>query len=164
MGGLLPNWGAHLLAASAPSTLPIPLERTASILNMRVLGFTALVAIFAGILSSSSPALRSSRANPIDIIKGRLIQLTFIGTHGDEDGLGPTVQNGVDWSESWSVLKKAVRPVQLPLALCRPFGIRSKARSPVQGNAPVDYSVFKRIMIQAATGALASMIWASRSC
>jgi predicted permease len=37
---------------------------------MRVLGFTALVAIVAGILSSLAPALRYSRANLIDIIKG----------------------------------------------------------------------------------------------
>src|SRR6266403_2838915 len=72
IGGLLANWGAHLLAASAPATLPIPLERTASILDMRVLGFTALVAIFAGILSSLAPALRYSRANLIDIIKGEI--------------------------------------------------------------------------------------------
>src|SRR5579859_784882 len=70
VGGLLADWGAHFLAASAPATLPIPLERTASILDMRVLGFTTLVAIFAGILSSLAPALRYSRANLIDIIKG----------------------------------------------------------------------------------------------
>ena len=70
IGGLLANGGAHLLAASAPATLPIPLERTASVLDMRVLGFTAVVAIFAGILSSLAPALRYSRANLIDIIKG----------------------------------------------------------------------------------------------
>jgi len=70
VGGLLANWGAGLLAASAPPTLPIPLERAASILDFRILGFTTLVAILAGILSSLAPALRYSRSDLIDVIKG----------------------------------------------------------------------------------------------
>jgi predicted permease len=37
---------------------------------MRILGFTALVAIVAGILSSMAPALRYSRPNLIDVLKG----------------------------------------------------------------------------------------------
>src|SRR6266404_5712103 len=70
IGGLVANWGAQLLAASAPPTLPIPLERATSILDFRILGFTALVAILAGILSSLAPALRHSRSDLIDVIKG----------------------------------------------------------------------------------------------
>lgn len=67
-------------------------------------------------------------------------QFLFIGTHGDEDGLGPTVQNGVDWSELWSVLKNAVRPVALWLGACH-SACAAKAWSPVQGYAPVNYIV-----------------------
>jgi putative ABC transport system permease protein len=70
VGGFLANWGAILLASSAPPTLPIPLERAASILDFRILGFTALVAILAGTLSSLAPALRYSRSDLIDVIKG----------------------------------------------------------------------------------------------
>jgi putative ABC transport system permease protein len=70
VGGFLANWGAKLLASSAPPTLPIPLERAASILDFRILGFTALVAILAGTLSSLAPALRYSRSDLIDVIKG----------------------------------------------------------------------------------------------
>jgi predicted permease len=69
VGGLLANWGARLLAASAPSTLPIPLERASSILDLRILAFTALVAIFAGILSSLAPALRYSRSDLVHLLK-----------------------------------------------------------------------------------------------
>jgi putative ABC transport system permease protein len=70
VGGFLANWGAKLLASPAPPTLPIPLERAASILDFRILGFTALVAILAGTLSSLAPALRYSRSDLIDVIKG----------------------------------------------------------------------------------------------
>jgi putative ABC transport system permease protein len=70
VGSFLANWGAKLLASSAPPTLPIPLERAASILDFRILGFTALVAILAGTLSSLAPALRYSRSDLIDVIKG----------------------------------------------------------------------------------------------
>ena len=70
VAGFLANWGARLLAASAPAVLPIPLERAASILDLRILGFTTLVAIFAGVLSSVAPAWRFYQANLIDVIKG----------------------------------------------------------------------------------------------
>jgi predicted permease len=70
IAGFLANWGAQLLAASAPSVLPIPLERASSILDMRILAFTAIVAICAGVFSSVGPAWRSSRSNLIDVIKG----------------------------------------------------------------------------------------------
>lgn len=70
IAGFLANWGAILLTASAPSVLPIPLERASSILDMRILAFTTIVAIFAGVLSSVAPAWRFYRSNLIDVIKG----------------------------------------------------------------------------------------------
>ncbi len=70
LGGLRARWGAQLLVASAPPTLPIPLERAPSILDPRILGFSVLVAIFAGILSSLAPALKYSRSDLINVIKG----------------------------------------------------------------------------------------------
>jgi predicted permease len=70
VGGLVANWGARLIVASAPATLPIPLERASSILDFRILGFAALVAIFAGVLSNLVPAFRYSRSDLIHVMKG----------------------------------------------------------------------------------------------
>jgi len=70
IGGLVSNWGARLISAAAPATLPIPLERASSILDFRILGFAALVAICAGILSNLVPAFRYSRSDLIYVMKG----------------------------------------------------------------------------------------------
>lgn len=69
LGSLLAFWTAQVLASSAPPTLPIPLERAESILDVRVLAFTAFIAIIAGILSSFVPALKYSDARLIEVIK-----------------------------------------------------------------------------------------------
>jgi len=70
MGILFASWSSRLIAGSAPRTLPIPLERAASILDLRILGFTASIAIVAGLLSSLLPALKYSRPQIIEGIKG----------------------------------------------------------------------------------------------
>lgn len=70
IGVFLAKWGAQALIASAPRVLPIPLERAASILDMRILAFTILVAVLAGVLSSIAPALRFFRSNLIDVVNG----------------------------------------------------------------------------------------------
>lgn len=69
IGILFANWCARLIAASAPPGLPIPLERAASILDLRVLGFTAFIAIGAGLLTSLLPALKYSRSQIVEGIK-----------------------------------------------------------------------------------------------
>jgi len=70
LGIALAWWGVELLAATPKPTLPIPLERAATVLDARVLGFTLLVAMLAGILSSLAPAFKSSRLDLIEIVKG----------------------------------------------------------------------------------------------
>jgi predicted permease len=70
MGIVFAGWSSRLIAASAPPMLPIPLERVASILDLRILGFTASVAILAGLLSSLLPALKYSRSWITEAIKG----------------------------------------------------------------------------------------------
>jgi putative ABC transport system permease protein len=70
LGCLLAGWAARALLASRPVILPIPLERTASILEFRVLAFTALAALIAGIVSSLAPALRYSRSHLALMIQG----------------------------------------------------------------------------------------------
>ena len=64
-GCALATWGTWLLAACASPILPIPLERSASILDIRVLTFTMLAAVLAGVVSSMAPALRYSRSNNV---------------------------------------------------------------------------------------------------
>jgi hypothetical protein len=75
-------------------------------------------------------------------------QFLFIGTHGDKDGIGPSVQNGVEWPELWSVLKKAVRPIALWLGACH-SACAANAWSPVKWAAPVDYIVGFPVAIKA---------------
>jgi hypothetical protein len=75
-------------------------------------------------------------------------QFLFIGTHGDEDGIGPTVQNGVNWPELWTVLKKAARSIALWLGACH-SACAAKAWSPIKGAAPVDYVVGFPVAIDA---------------
>jgi hypothetical protein len=67
-------------------------------------------------------------------------QFLFIGTHGNDAGIGPAVGEGIDWAELWGVLRKAVRPVALWLGACH-SACAAKAWSPVKGHSPVDYAV-----------------------
>ncbi|HMD86416.1 MAG TPA: ABC transporter permease [Terriglobia bacterium] len=69
-GCALAAWGTWLLVASAPPILPIPLERSTSILDIRVLTFTMLAAVLAGVVSSIAPALRYSRSDSVLAMKG----------------------------------------------------------------------------------------------
>jgi hypothetical protein len=71
-------------------------------------------------------------------------QFLYFSTHGDEDGLGPTSRNGIDWPELWEVLSKAVNRKNPPIALwlgacCSAYA--AHAWSPVKGYAPVKYIV-----------------------
>jgi len=70
LGCLLARWGAHLPIASSPAILPIPIDRAASILDMRVLGFAALMAILCALVTSLFPALRYSPSDLLETIKG----------------------------------------------------------------------------------------------
>jgi putative ABC transport system permease protein len=69
-GCILAAWASRAVIASSQAILPIPLERTASVLDLRVLAFTALAALAAGIVSSLAPALRYSRSRLAMMIQG----------------------------------------------------------------------------------------------
>jgi hypothetical protein len=76
-------------------------------------------------------------------------QFLFIGTHGDKDGIGRSMQNGVEWPELWAVLKKAVGPpIAVWLGACH-SAFAAKAWSPVKGAAPIDYIVGFPVAINA---------------
>ncbi len=70
VGGLFAIWGVKLLVAEAPSSLPIPIDRAASILDFRVLMFTSLAGVLAGLASGLAPAWRGSRSDLVDTLKG----------------------------------------------------------------------------------------------
>jgi predicted permease len=78
-GGLLAYWGVRFLTAQAPPLLPIPIDRAASILDLRVLAFTALIGILAGVASGIAPAWRSSRSDLALSLRGapRTASATF---------------------------------------------------------------------------------------
>jgi len=81
LGCLLANWAAHLLVAFSPSNLPIPMERAASILDLRVLAFVAVAAVFAGLISSLAPAMKYSRPDLALAMKGEPRVLSAISAH-----------------------------------------------------------------------------------
>ena len=60
-GCALAALGTRLIVLSAPPQMPLPLDRASSILDWRVLAFTALTAIVAGVLSTLAPAFKYSR-------------------------------------------------------------------------------------------------------
>jgi len=72
LGCFLAAWGSHLLISMAPATIDLPLERASSILNWRVLIFTAAVAFVAAMVSSLAPALKYSRIDTTRGIRGDL--------------------------------------------------------------------------------------------
>ncbi|MGH9718564.1 MAG: ADOP family duplicated permease [Candidatus Acidiferrales bacterium] len=80
-GILFAIWSSRLIAASAPPALPIPLERASSILDLRVLAFTASIAIAAGLLSNLLPAFKYSRSETIKAIKGESSRVNVLTRH-----------------------------------------------------------------------------------
>jgi predicted permease len=60
-GLLLANWGTQLLLHVAPEAMSLPLRRTSSVLDIRVLAFTAIVALASAFISTLLPAFKYSR-------------------------------------------------------------------------------------------------------
>ncbi len=87
LGCFLAAWAARVLAASSQLILPIPPERTASVLDLRVLEFTALAALLAGIVSSLAPALRYSRSHLAMMIQGETRSVRAISRRFSLQGL-----------------------------------------------------------------------------
>ncbi|MGA9882681.1 MAG: ABC transporter permease [Candidatus Acidiferrales bacterium] len=69
-GCVIADFGAKLLLMSSPETLPIPVERAASMLDPRVLAFAVFAAVFSAIVSGLGPAVRSSRVDLVSAMKG----------------------------------------------------------------------------------------------
>src|SRR5207248_5919031 len=60
--------------------------------------------------------------------------------YGDDDGLGPTAADGLDWPQLKALLLQAVRPVALWLGACH-SSFAAMAWSPIIARLPVDYIV-----------------------
>src|ERR1044071_3783382 len=59
----------HLIFLTAPPALALPLDRAASVLDLRVLAFTGLAALASALISALVPALRYSRTELVLGIK-----------------------------------------------------------------------------------------------
>jgi predicted permease len=83
--GILLAWPAvHLLVAMAPREIP----RSADIhLNVWVLGFSLLLAVFTSLASSIVPALRAARVDPAEALKSDTRGTPRQGTAALRDGL-----------------------------------------------------------------------------
>jgi predicted permease len=79
LGLLLAYWLLDALRA-ADLPLPVPVDDSLSI-DVRVLGFTALLAIAAGLLFGLAPALQASNADVVPVLKNELAP-TGIGRRG----------------------------------------------------------------------------------
>jgi putative ABC transport system permease protein len=62
LGCIFAACGTRLVVLAAPVTLELPLERASSILDLRVLTFTGLVALVSTLISGVAPALKYSRS------------------------------------------------------------------------------------------------------
>ncbi|HEV7552213.1 MAG TPA: ABC transporter permease [Candidatus Angelobacter sp.] len=69
LGCVLAGWGTHLIVVTAPPTLDLPLERASSVLDFRVLAFTAFAALLSALVSVLVPAVKYSRADVVNGIK-----------------------------------------------------------------------------------------------
>ncbi|HLK53831.1 MAG TPA: ABC transporter permease, partial [Candidatus Angelobacter sp.] len=69
LGCALAGWATQLIVLTAPRTLSIPLTRTSSVLDIRVLAFTAFVALSSALISAIAPAVKYSRSDLVNGIK-----------------------------------------------------------------------------------------------
>jgi len=78
-GLLLAGWGARVIALTAPPALDLPLDRAVSIFDVRVLVFTALIAIASALFSALVPALKYSRADVVLKIQSDSGRVSAVG-------------------------------------------------------------------------------------
>jgi predicted permease len=69
VGCMFAAFGTRLVVLAAPATLDLPLDRASSILDLRVLAFTGLVALASALISVVVPALKYSRSELLAGIK-----------------------------------------------------------------------------------------------
>ena len=83
-GLLVAHWALALLPVAVPRGLPIPIEVAAGVVDLRVFGYTAGVALFAALLVAGVPAWRAARVPMLAALKrdarsiggaGRLLDL-----------------------------------------------------------------------------------------
>jgi putative ABC transport system permease protein len=79
LGCLFAGWVTRLIVLTAPPALDLPLDRASSVLDLRVLAFTGLVALASAFISAIVPALRYSRAELVLGIKGDSGRSSVIG-------------------------------------------------------------------------------------
>ncbi len=81
LGCVFANWATRLIILTAPPTLDLPLGRASSILDVRVLAFTGIVALASALISAVVPALKYSRSDLLHRIKSDSGRSSAVG-HG----------------------------------------------------------------------------------
>jgi len=81
LGCVFASWATRLIILTAPPTLDLPLGRASSILDLRVLAFTAFIALAASLISALVPALKYSRSDLVHNIKSDSNRSSAVG-HG----------------------------------------------------------------------------------
>ncbi|HSK44056.1 MAG TPA: ADOP family duplicated permease, partial [Candidatus Binatia bacterium] len=79
LGCMFASWATRLIILTAPPALDLPLDRAASVLDLRVLAFTALVALASALISAMVPALRYSRTELVLGIKSDSNRSSVVG-------------------------------------------------------------------------------------
>lgn len=61
--------GIRSLVLASPESLPLPIERVDSLIDIRVLAFSTAIAVLAGLLTSILPAFKYSRLSVVDAMR-----------------------------------------------------------------------------------------------
>jgi len=73
--------GIRLLVLASPESLPLPVERVDSLLDLRVLVFSAVIAVLAGVITSILPALKYSRLSVVEVMRGDVNRPAALSRH-----------------------------------------------------------------------------------
>ena len=79
LGFALAGWATRLIVLTAPSSLDLPLDRASSLIDLRVLIFTALSALASALISALVPALKYSRSELVVGIKSDSGRASAVG-------------------------------------------------------------------------------------
>jgi predicted permease len=71
----------RLLVLSSPESLPLPVERVDSLLDIRVLGFAAAIAVLAGLITAILPAIKYSGLSVVEAMRGDVDRSSALSRH-----------------------------------------------------------------------------------
>jgi putative ABC transport system permease protein len=70
-----------LLVLASPESLPLPVERVDSLLDIRILAFSAAIAVLAGLITSILPAVKYSRLSVVEAMRRDVTRSGALSRH-----------------------------------------------------------------------------------